>query len=844
VVKKRVFVAKQRSFGLLSIYDVETARRTILRRELFGEEAHPPALLESLARMFGPGTTPSQAVARILQSVRDEGDAALRHWSEAIDHVVLEDIAVPPERIAAASADLPAELLAAMRLAAGRIRAFHARQPLPNWQTSELGGTLGQRATPVQRVGVYVPGGSAPLFSSLLMSAIPAQVAGVAEIVVCTPPNPHPAILAAAHLIGVEQIFQLGGAQAIAAMAFGTASVPRVDKIVGAGNLFVTLAKQQVYGIVGLDGLAGPTETLVIADGSASPAWVAADLLAQAEHDPLASAILLTSDRRLAEAVQREIAHQLEGLTRAEIIAQSLANRGGIVLTPDLETAAALADEYAAEHLCLAVADPQALAGRIRNAGGLFVGERSFEVLGDYVAGPSHVMPTGGTARFASPLNVLDFVKITSLVALDEATTAAISPAAAELARAEALTAHAAAAEFRVADVTTDHRPPTTDGAFVVRRSSFVSGQSEQAFDPALLARPHIREMDAYEPILPFEVLSRRLGRAPEQIVKLDANENPYGPAPAVREALARLPFPHIYPDPESTALREALSRRLGVPAANLLAGAGADELIDLLMRLFVGPGDAIVNCPPTFGMYAFDAAIEAGTVVNVPRDADFALDVEGIERAVHEQRPKLLFLTSPNNPDGGLLAADALDRLLALSVLVVLDQAYAEFAPPEASWIGEVPRRRNLVVLRTFSKWAGLAGLRVGYGAFPSSVMPLLWKIKQPYNVSVPAATAALVSLDHADDIQVTVDALIAERERLIAALRDLPFLEPRPSQANFLLCKVRGRDAAQLKASLAQAGILVRFFDKPGLRDYIRISVGKPEQTDALLAALKGLR
>jgi histidinol dehydrogenase len=828
---------------LLGIYDVETARRTILRRELFGEETYPPALLDALARMFGPGTTPPQAVARILQSVRDEGDAALRHWSETIDHVVLDDFAVSPERIAAASAALPAELMAAMRLAAERIRAFHTRQPLPNWQTGDLGGMLGQRVTPVRRVGVYVPGGSAPLFSSLLMSAIPAQVAGVNEIVICTPPNPHPAILAAAHLIGVERMFQLGGAQAIAALAFGTASVPRVDKIVGAGNVFVTLAKQQVYGIVGLDGLAGPTETAVIADGGANPAWVAADLLAQAEHDPLASAILLTPERSLAEAVQREIGHQLEGLERAEIIVQSLAKRGGIVLTPDLETAAALADEYAAEHLCLAVADPHALAGRIRNAGGLFVGERSFEVLGDYVAGPSHVMPTGGTARFASPLNVLDFVKITSLVALDEETTAAISPAAAQLARAEALTAHAAAAEARVEDSTKDERRRMNAPSLVLRPSSFVTEQGEQNFDPALLARPHIREMDAYEPILPFEVLSRRLGRSPEQIVKLDANENPYGPAPAVREALARLPFPHIYPDPESTALRDALSQRLGVPAENLLAGAGADELIDLLMRLFVGPGDTIVNCPPTFGMYAFDAAIEAGRVVNVPRDADFALDLEAIARAVRDHRPKLLFLTSPNNPDGGLIARDELERLLALPVLVVLDQAYAEFAPGEASWIREVPRRSNLAVLRTFSKWAGLAGLRVGYGAFPSSIMPLLWKIKQPYNVSVPAATAALVSLEHAAAIQLTVDALIAERERLIGALRAVPFLEPRPSQANFVLCKVRGRDAAQLKASLAQAGILVRFFDKPGLKDYIRISVGKPEHTDALLAALKGL-
>jgi histidinol dehydrogenase len=326
------------------------------------------------------------------------------------------------------------------------VRAFHEKQPIPSWEADGLG----QRFTPIRRVGVYVPGGSAPLPSSLLMSVIPAQVAGVEEIVVCTPPNPHPAILAAAAICGIEHVYQLGGAQAIAAMAYGTKSVPRVDKIVGAGNLFVTLAKQQVFGIVGLDGLAGPTETMIIADETANPAWVAADLLAQAEHDPLASAILLTPSRALAQAVQAEVEAQTARLSRREIIAASLEANGGIVLVPDLDTAARLADEFAAEHLCLSVAEPRALMAKIRNAGGFFLGEHSFEVLGDYVAGPSHVMPTGGTARFASPLNVLDFVKLSSVVALDGETARALSAVAAEIAHAESLTAHAAAAEFRI----------------------------------------------------------------------------------------------------------------------------------------------------------------------------------------------------------------------------------------------------------------------------------------------------------------------------------------------------------------------------------------------------------
>jgi histidinol dehydrogenase len=322
-----------------------------------------------------------------------------------------------------------------------------------------LGGVLGQRVAPLRRVGCYVPGGTAPLPSSVLHTAVLARVAGVPEVVIATPPNPafagtgyvNPVILAAAQLAGVSQVLRVGGAQAIAALAYGTESVRPVDKIVGPGNLYVTLAKKLVYGVVGIDGLAGPTETVVVADAEANPAWVAADLLAQAEHDVLAAAILLTPSEPLARQVQAEVARQIEALPRAEIITRTFERHSGIVLTRDLEEAVALADEYAPEHLCLAVRDPWAWVPHIRNAGGLFLGEHSFEVLGDYNAGPSHVMPTGGSARFASPLTVLDFVRITSLVALDAATTAQTAPQAAVLAQAEQLDGHASAARRRVA---------------------------------------------------------------------------------------------------------------------------------------------------------------------------------------------------------------------------------------------------------------------------------------------------------------------------------------------------------------------------------------------------------
>ena len=404
---------------MIPIYDPPTARRTILRRRGPLETRYPPALLADLARLFGRPITPPEAVAAILREVQAEGDAALRRWSQRLDGFSGRDFRLPQTKLAQAFHSLDADLRAALELAAERIRAFHQRQPIVSWSTEGLGGRLGQRVTPIDRVGVYVPGGSAPLPSSLLMAVIPAQVAGVPQIAVCTPPNPHPAILAAAHLCGLEVVFQVGGAQAIAALAFGTESIPPVDKIVGPGNLFVTLAKQQVFGLVGVDGLAGPTETMVIADEGANPAWVTADLLAQAEHDPLATAILLTPDRSLAAEVQAEVPRQAARLARAEIIAQSLAQRGGIVLTPDLPSAIDLANAYAPEHLCLAVKRPRRWAEKVRHAGALFLGHYAFEVLGDYVAGPSHVLPTGGTARFSSGLSALDFVKFISLIDME-----------------------------------------------------------------------------------------------------------------------------------------------------------------------------------------------------------------------------------------------------------------------------------------------------------------------------------------------------------------------------------------------------------------------------------------
>ncbi|HEY0736210.1 MAG TPA: histidinol dehydrogenase [Herpetosiphonaceae bacterium] len=445
---------------MIKIYtDVAEAEQTVLRRRLFEDVSVAPPVQASLDRMFGAGTTPAQAVDRIIADVRRDGDAALSRYSREIEGVNLDAIVVSHAEIDAAYRQLEPALIDALRLAAGEIERFHRKQSRQSWVEWSDEGALGQIVVPLERVGVYAPGGTAPLPSSLLMAAIPARVAGVSEIVVCSPPQRDtgqisPLVLVAADIAGVQTIYKLGGAQAIAAMAYGTESVRRVDKIVGPGNIFVVLAKRAVYGVVDIEALPGPTETLVIADASADPRLAAADLLAQAEHDTLASAILLTSSAALAEQVQLEVGRQLEELSRADIAAVSIERQGGIVVVPSIEDAVRLSNEYAPEHLCLLVADPWRYVGMVRNAGGIFLGERSFEVLGDYVAGPSHIMPTGGTARYASPVNVDDFRKIISLVGLNESALRRIGPAAERLALAEGLTAHGAAVRKRLAEDT------------------------------------------------------------------------------------------------------------------------------------------------------------------------------------------------------------------------------------------------------------------------------------------------------------------------------------------------------------------------------------------------------
>ena len=411
----------------------------------------PPHVQKRTEEVFGEPLTPTQVVEKVLKRVQEQGDAALRELSRKLDGTDLTEMEVSPSAIADAYDKAPDDLVEALGLAANRIRSFHEASLRKSWTDSIQG--YGELVNPVERVGVYVPGGTALYPSTVLMTAIPAKVAGVGEVIVCTPSAQgnaiNPVVLAAAHIAGVDRMFRVGGAQAIAAMAYGTETIPRVDMISGPGNIFVTLAKKLLFGEVGIDGLYGPTETMIIADETANPTLCAADLLAQAEHDVLATPVLITTSERVAEAVQKEAQARLERLERGSIAKEAMEHQGCIAIVDDIEQALEVANRFAPEHLSLMIREPRAYVGQVRNAGAVFVGEFSHEVLGDYVAGPSHVMPTGGTAKFSSGLGVHSFLKISPLVALDKATSRQLAKAASLIARAEGLTAHAEAAEVR-----------------------------------------------------------------------------------------------------------------------------------------------------------------------------------------------------------------------------------------------------------------------------------------------------------------------------------------------------------------------------------------------------------
>ncbi len=783
-------------------------------------------------------TTPAPEVERdvraMVAAVRERGDAAVRELTEKLDHRSPGpdgSYEISRQRWHQQAAEVAPEVRRALERAAGRIREFHRHQVEAGYRLRATDTRMGLRVAPLQRVGIYVPGGTARYPSSVLMTAIPARVAGVAEVVMVTP-GASAETLAAAEIAGVDRVFEIGGAQAVAALAFGTATVPRVDKIVGPGNQWVAEAKRLVFGEVDIDSVAGPSEVLVVADDGADPGCVAADLLAQAEHDVDARPILVTTSAALADAVDGELATQLADLPRREIAATSLARHGVAVVVEGVSAALEIADRYAPEHLELQLREPAAAAERVATAGAIFVGPYTPEAAGDYLAGPNHVLPTGGAARYASPLGVYDFYKRTTVLEYRREALADQLADIVTLAEVEGLSAHGRSAARRFAE----------------RDAAARELESEVAADPLRLP-DSLRGLvtDGLEELPAYKVPPRRPTRA-----KLDSNELPYPLPPEVAAALAAELATvdlHRYPAGDCRELRQVVAAELGVGPGSLVFGNGSGELINFLLQVFGRPRPgqraATVLYPvPTFVFYHTACLAQATEPIEVPLGDDFALEPEPLEAAIERHRPNLAFFARPNNPTGTLWSRAVIEELAERhpDLIVVVDEAYIDYGGD--TMIDQVDRFPNLVIVRTLSK-LGLAGLRVGFLHAREAVAHQLEKVRPPYNLgALNQHTAAWLLGNHRELLAERCRQVAAERDRLSAVLAALPGIQVFDSQANLLLLRFRGGEAPATAVwnGLAERGVSIRRF--PGfesLRDCLRITVGSPEENQILLEALR---
>ena len=775
-------------------------------------------------------------VRAILERIRQGGDEALRAITTEIDGRCPESLQVSEAELSEAEALVSDELKAAIRQAASNISAFHKAQQTPAVDVHTMPGVhCRRRVLPIRRVGLYIPGGSAPLFSTILMLALPAQIAGCEEIILCTPCDRttgkvNPVVLYTAQLCGVRTIYKLGGAQAIAAMAYGTESIRRVYKIFGPGNRYVTKAKQMVSAQgTAIDMPAGPSEVMIMADDSARPDFVAADFLSQAEHGPDSQSMLVCRSQEFAEQVNAEIARQLALLPRADIATRSLAN-SRIVVFDDIDTMVAFANEYAAEHLIIAMDDAWAVAERITAAGSIFVGHYSPESAGDYASGTNHTLPTMGLATAYSGIGLDSFMHAITYQELTQEGLNSLSNTIIRMAEAEGLDSHANAVKVRVASDGSENTESSnyqfSINSVEVATLGRVCKQSLPSLNRNFLnsqlnnVRPNIAALKPYSTAR--EEYKGTIG------IYLDANENP---------------FDNGYNRYPSTALKEqvrsTIAQKKGVNPARLFLGNGSDEAIDLLFRIFCRPGiDNIVSIAPTYGMYSVCAAINDIECREVMLGEDFSLPVDALLSAT-DMQSKLLFICSPNNPTANAFPREQIITLVSrFPGIVVVDEAYIDFSsvPSMVELIDQYP---NLIVLQTLSKAYGLAGLRMGLAFAEERIIRLFEQVKYPYNIG--ADTLALAQRLLEVDITPQVQTLIAERKRVAAALAELPFVEKvYPSDANFLLVKTaRPRE---LYDYLIARELIVRDRSRtPGCEGTLRITIGTPAENDRLIQECK---
>lgn len=799
-------------------------------RRLSTDQENFAAELASLTR-YEPSVDRSvvNTVTDILADVRERGDAAVLQYTGQFDRVIIgdaQDLRVDIADLKAAFDGLDPQASQALSTAADRVRRFHERQLEQTWSYTEADGTrLGQRINPVDRAGLYVPGGKAAYPSSVLMNALPAAVAGVRSLamVVPTPDGVrNQMVLAAAYLAGVTEVLTIGGAQAVGALAFGTQTIEPVDKITGPGNAYVAEAKRQVFGTVGIDMIAGPSEILVLCDGSVDPDWVAMDLFSQAEHDEMAQSILLCPDANFIDRVQASIDRLLPDMPRADVIRQSLADRGALIKVRSMEEACEVTNQIAPEHLELMAAEPQVLIDQIRHAGAIFIGPFSSEALGDYCAGPNHVLPTMRTARFSSPLGVYDFQKRSSLIEISPDGAQTLGPIAGTLADAEGLAAHAASARLRLAPV----------GVGNAEQSHQARGNSAAAAVVRRAVSPVVRQMAAY-PVADAD-----------GFLKLDAMENPYEFSAELRAALgarlAALPV-NRYPVPSYTPLKASIQKAFNIPTGfPVVVGNGSDELISMLALAVRGCGP-ILAPSPSFVMYEIGARLTGNRYVGVALDERFQLRLSAMLQAIEKHRPALVYLAYPNNPTGASFDRAAVRAIIeAAPGLVVVDEAYQPFAGE--TWMNDLPSHPNLVVMRTVSK-IGLAGIRIGYLSAAPEITAELEKVRPPYNISVLDAEAALFALEHKDVLDKQAGLLVQARSQLLKALGELPGVTAFESATNFVLARVP--DGQVMHQSLLERKILVRNVGKmhPLLSNCLRLTVSTPAENDQLLAAMKSI-
>jgi|GEM_PF-967 len=782
------------------------------------------------ARADGATSDIEDIVEEQIEDVRERGDDALFDAAERYDGVRPAAIEVPRRDWDAALATLEPAQRAALRQAADAIAAFHAAQrPRALEWSPRPGLTLGRRPDPLARVGVYAPGGRAAYPSSVLMGAVPARVAGVGKVVVCSPcgpgGRPSPAVLAACAVAGVDRVFAAGGATAIAAMAYGSDSVPRVDRIVGPGNAWVDESKRQVARVVGIDNPAGPSELLILADASADPRRLALELIAQAEHDPDAACVLVTVDApALCDAVSTALERELERAPRGDIAAAALAARGALLEANDLAGALDFAERHAPEHLLLALAYGESVLPRLRNAGTVFLGDRASVAFGDYATGANHVLPTGGMARVFSGLSLDDFVRWTTWQRIDAPAAESLASTTRTLAELEGLPGHAAAAA--VAAGADDQRPAEAEaeGEAEAERPAD-AGREGRA--QGRRGRSSVGPRQAY---LGFPLYSPRRGGVE---LELSANTNRWGVSPSVREELERLAGsrePLVeYPTPYADALRDALAAARGVDATNVVTGCGSDDVIDSAVRAFCEPGDVLVHPAPTFPMAGTFARMNAVRGVSIPLEGD-DLDVDRVVAA----GPRVVYLCRPNNPTGGMLPRETVTAVLERTdALVLIDEAYGEYAGE--SLLDLVLASGRALVTGTFSKAWGLAGARVGYALGAPALVDAVQASRGPYKVGALAERLALAALRDGTWVAARVAEAVDARERLADELRGRGY-GVRPSSANFLFFDVAA-SPTELAAGLRERGIGVRAFEELGA---LRVTVGPWQEMARFLGAL----